>query len=178
MKKATTFIFLIITAITLAQNNILNDSTSSRGKIIQKLKKEGLASISFRNKSDAKKLQGYRVCEHFYEDINSLNKEINDEEIDTLFKSNNGTLKAISFIIFANRNNNKEIIKSKLNEVIKQDFTLMTKNCSDAISTYSLARFDYELLIKNNYFFKAKFKLNKKEKEKIENELKKNEVVN
>lgn len=177
MKQIIILFFLLISSISFAQNDILNDSISSRGKIIQKLKREGLAPISFTNKSNGIKLQCYRVCEHFNDDISILNKELNEVEIETLFKSKNGTLKAIAFIIYAIRNNNQELVINKLNETIKQDFTLFTKDCSDAIGTSSIARFEYELLIKKNIFYKPNFKLRRKEKEKLELELKKNELI-
>jgi hypothetical protein len=158
-----------------AQNDILNDSISSRGKIIQKLKRESIAPISFTSNSNKNKIQGFRLCDHFYLDIQALNKELSKEDIETLFNSDNGALKAVSFILFAIRNNEKELVINKLNEVIKQDFTLMTKNCSDAISTISLARFNYKLLLEP-FFYKANFKLSRKEKQIIEIELRKNEL--
>ncbi|MFN8291892.1 MAG: hypothetical protein U0U70_16660 [Chitinophagaceae bacterium] len=146
------------------QNRVcLADTSSISGKILQRLSSEGIAGISVTNKRTGKKYQGYRLCEHHYLQIDSLNQSLSNPQIDTLFNCDNGTLKTVAFILFAKRHNNRESVVKKLTELLNQEYVVMTSNCSDAIQMTSLGQFNYDLLTKANFLFKPKFKLTKKD---------------
>ena len=89
---------------------------------------------------------------------------INNDEIEQLQSSPNGTLKCVGFILFAKRNNKKELVMSEINKILKQEYSIMTQSCSDAISTESLPKYCYDLIINKNFFFKPSFRLKKRER--------------
>ncbi|MBS1511778.1 MAG: hypothetical protein JST86_13105 [Bacteroidetes bacterium] len=141
----------------------LADTSSISGQILTRLSSEGIAGISVTNKRTGKKYQGYRLCEHHYLQIDSLNQSLSNSQIDTLLKCDNGTLKTVAFILFAKRHNNKYSVVKKLTELLNQEYVVMTRSCSDAIQMTSLGQFNYDLLTKSNFFFNPKFKLTRKD---------------
>lgn len=169
------FIFLLISFISFQvvgqQNMCLTDPSSNSGQIIQRIKNDGFASFILTNKKTEKKYQGYRICEHHYIQIDSLNQLLNDAQIDTLLTCDNGTLKTVGFIIYSKRQNKKEQVLKKLKELLSQEYIVMTGSCSDAISMSSLGRFNYDLLTRSNTLFKPNFKLTKKDKVLIDLDL-------
>lgn len=166
------FISLSFSTISNGQSNLcLSDTLSPGGQILQRLKAEGIAGFTITNKRTGKKYQGYRICEHHYLQIDSLKKILSDSQIDTLLTCDNGTLKTVGFILFANRHNDKQNVLKKLEEILNQEYTAMTSSCSDAIQMTSLGKFNYDLLTKSNFLFKPKFKLTGKDKSLIELDL-------
>ena len=165
-------ISLSFTTISSGQNNFcLSDTLSPGGQILQRLKAEGIASLTITNKKTGKKYQGYRICENHYIQIDSLKQLLSNSQIDTLLNCDNGTLKTVGFILFSNRHNDKESVVKKLKEILNQEYTVMTSSCSDAIQMTSLGKFNYDLLTKPNFFFKPTFKLTGKDKSLIELDL-------
>ena len=165
-------ITLIFSTACFGQNkNCLTDTTSASGQILLRLTSEGLAGLSITNKRTGKKYQGYRICEHHYLQVDSLNQILTDSQIDSLSSCDNGTLKTVAFILFAKRHNNKESVVKKLKEILNQEYVVMTNSCSDAIQMTSLGQLNYDLLTKSNFLFKANFKLTKKDRALIELDL-------
>lgn len=172
----TRFLFFLIISVfsfqAVGQQNIcLADISSTGGQIIQRIKSEGFASLTMTNKRTGRKYQGYRICEHHYIQIDSLNRLLNDAQIDTLLACENGTLKTVGFILYSKRHNTKEQVVKKLKELLNQEYIVMTGSCSDAISMSSLGRFNYGLLTQANFLFKPNFKLTKKDKALIDLDL-------
>jgi hypothetical protein len=169
------FIFLFISVFSVQaigqQYACLADTASISGQILERVKKDGFASFTITNKRTGKKYQGYRICEHHSLQMDSLNQIITDLQIDSLFSCDNGTLKNVAFILFAKRHNNKESVVKKLNEILNQEYIVMTNSCSDAIQMTNLGRLSFGLLTKPNFFIKPNFKLTKKDKALIELEL-------
>ena len=128
------------------------DTTSTSGQIIERIKGDGFASVTITNKKTGKKYQGYRICEHHYVQVDSLNQLLTDLQIDALLSCNNGTLKTVGFILYSKRHNNKESVIKKLKEILNQEYIVMTSSCSDAIQVSSLGRLNCELLTKANFF--------------------------
>lgn len=176
-------LFILITILfftfpTVGQTNICEpDTTLASGQFIEKIKKNGVAGLTVTNKRTGKKYQGYRVCEHSYLQVDSLNLLLTDIEIDSLLNCENGSLKTIGFILFAKRHNTKKQVVGKLKELLNQEYIVMTGSCSDAIQMTSFGRFNYGLLTSPNFFFKPNFKLTKKDKALIEVELAYYELV-
>ena len=168
-------IFLIISFFSfqaVGQQNICwADTSSTSGQIIQRMKNDGFASLRMTNKRTGKKYQGYRICEHHYVQIDSLNQLLNEAQIDTLLICDNGTLKTVGFILYSKRHNTKEQVLNKLKELLSQEYIVMTGSCSDAITMSSLGRFNYGLLTQANFLFKPNFKLTKKDKALIDLDL-------
>jgi hypothetical protein len=163
---------LFFSTITFGQiNSCLADTISPGGQILQRVKAEGIAGLIITNKKTGKKYQGYRICEHHYLQIDSLNQFLSTSQIDSLFDCDNGTLKTIAFILFAKRHNNKDSVIKKLTEILNQEYIVMTSSCSDAIQMTSLGKFNYDLLTKSNFLFKPNFKLTKKDKSLVELDL-------
>ena len=168
-------IFLIISFFSfqaVGQQNICwADTSSTSGQIIQRIKNDGFASLTMTNKRTGKNYHGYRICEHHYVQIDSLNQLLNEAQIDTLLICDNGTLKTVGFILYSKRHNTKEQVLNKLKELLSQEYIVMTGSCSDAITMSSLGRFNYGLLTQANFLFKPNFKLTKKDKALIDLDL-------
>jgi hypothetical protein len=146
------------------QNDILTDSITEKGKLIQKIVENSISGIKIINKRKGKEYIAHKLCEHQYVDIQKLETLINDNEIQQLLNSPNGTLKCVGFILFIKRNNKKELVLNEVNNLLKQEYSIMTNSCSDAISTISLPQYCYELIRNKNPFFKPSFRLKKSEK--------------
>jgi hypothetical protein len=142
----------------------LADTTSLSGLIIERIKGDGFASVTITNKKTGKKYQGYRICEHHYVQVDSLNQLLTDLQIDTLLSCKNGALKTVGFILYSKRHNDKESVIKKLREILNQEYIVMTNSCSDAIHFSSLGQLNYDLLTKANFFLKPNFKLTKEDK--------------
>ncbi|MEJ8818145.1 hypothetical protein [Lacibacter sp. H407] len=165
-------IVLIFSLGTFGQTNCcLTDTISTGGQILQRLKADGIAGLIVTNKNSGKKYQGYRVCEHHYLQIDSLNEILTYSQVDSLLNCENGTLKTTAFILFAKRHNNKDSVIKKLKEILNQEYIVMTTSCSDAIQTTSLGKLNYDLLIKPNSLFKPSFRLTKQDQALIELDL-------
>ena len=149
----------------------LADTTSTSGSIIERIKDDGFASVTVTNKKTGKNYQGYRICEHHYVQVDSLNLLLTDLQIDTLLSCTNGALKTVGFILYSKRHNDKESIIKKLKEILNQEYIVMTSSCSDAIQFLSLGQLNYNLLTKANFFLKPNFKLTKQDKALIELDL-------
>jgi hypothetical protein len=164
-KILITFLLSILcTSQFFGQNDILTDSISEKGKLIQKIVKSSISGIKIRNTNKAKEYIAYKLFENQYVDVQKLETIISDNEIEQLQSSPNGTLKCVGFILFAKRNNKKELVMSELNKILKQEYTIMTQSCSDAISIESLPQYCYHLITDKNFFFKPSFKLKKRER--------------
>ena len=167
-----TLMALSFSTVIFGQTNIcLADTISYSGQILQRLKAEGIAGLIITNKRTGKKYQGYRICEHHYLQIDSLNEILTDLQVDSLFNCDNGTLKTTAFILFAKRHNNKDSVVKKLKEILNQEYIVMTSSCSDAIQMTSLGKLNYDLLTISNFLFKPNFKLTRKDKTLIELDL-------
>ena len=142
--------------------------TSTIGQILSELKSQGQTGFSLTNKETNKNYEGYRICEHDYLKVDSLNGLLINSQIDTLLNCANGTLKAVGFILFAKRHNYKDSVIKKLSEILSQDYIVMASSCSDAISYSNIARYCYNLLTNDNFFFKPNFQLNRADKIRIE----------
>ena len=158
------FLLLFYSSSLFGQNNILNDSISEKGKLVQQISKNSISAIKIRNIKESTEYVGYKLCEHQYLEILKLENQITESEIEQLIDSENGTLKCVGFILFAKNNNNKSSVLQKMNYLLKQKYYLMTNSCSDAISTTSLPKYCFDLINSRNFFFKPNFKLKKKEK--------------
>lgn len=135
-------ITLFFSAVSFGQNNsCLTDTTSTSGQILLRLTSDGVAGVSITNKRTGKKYQGYRICEHHYLQIDSLNRFLTNSQVDSLSNCDNGTLKTVAFILFAKRHNNKDSVIKKLTEILNQEYIVMTSSCSDAIQMTSLGMF-------------------------------------
>lgn len=163
------FITILFSTTSFGQDrNCFSDTTSTSGKILQKFVTYSITGASITIKKTGKKFQSYRFCEYRHLPIDSLNEILTDSQIDSLFNCDNGALKAIAFILFAKRNNNKEIILRKLNEILNQEYIFMAGSCTDAVELTNLGRLNYQLLIIPNLLFKPNFKLTRKDKKIME----------
>jgi 5-formaminoimidazole-4-carboxamide-1-beta-D-ribofuranosyl 5'-monophosphate synthetase len=153
------------------QGYCLADTTSTSGQIIQRIQSDGFASVTITNKNTGKKYQGYRICEHHYVQVDSLNQLLTNSQIDTLLSCNNGALKTVGFILYSKRHNDKESVIKKLKEILSQEYIVMTSSCSDAIQFSSLGKLNYDLLTKANLFLNPNFKLTKEDKALLELDL-------
>ena len=171
----TTLVFLTLTFFSIQavgqQNICLVETSSTSGQIIERIKKDGFASLTMTNKRTGKKYPSYRICEHHYVQTDSLNQLLTDAEVDSLLTCDNGTLKTVGFILYSKRHNTKEQVLNKLKELLSQEYIVMTGSCSDAITMSSLGRFNYGLLTQANFLFKPNFKLTKKDKALIDLDL-------
>jgi len=147
------------------------DTSSTGAEILKRVKMEGYAAATVTVKKTGKKYQGYRICENHYLQIDSLNHILTDLQIDSLLACDNGTLKTVGFILYAKRHNDKESVLGKLQEILKQEYVIMTSSCSDALQFISLGQLYYDLLTKPNLLLKPNFKLTKEDKALIEVEL-------
>ena len=168
-------LFLLVTflsTVTFGQYlNCFSDTSSNGGQILQRLSTYGRSGFSMTVKKTGKKYQGYRICEHNYLQIDSLNQILNDSQIDSLFNCDNGSIKIVAFILFSKRHNDKENVLMKLKEILTQEYIAMASSCSDAIQITSLGRVSYDLLTKTNFLFKPNFKLTKEDKALIDFDL-------
>lgn len=166
------FIFFITVLFSITSfgqdQNCFSDTTSTSGKILQRLVAYSLTGSSITIIKTGKKFQSYRFCEYLYLPIDCLNEIPTDSQIDSLFNCNNGALKTIAFILFAKRYNNKEFILKKLNEILNQKYIFMERSCSDAVQGTNLGRLNYQLLITPNLLFKPNFKMTRKDKKMME----------
>jgi hypothetical protein len=166
MTRLLFFIFVLFSSFNAVgqQQNCLNDTPSLSGQIIGRIKSDGFAGATITIKKTGNKYQGYRICEHHYVQVDSLNGLLTDLQIDTLLSCTNGTLKTVGFILYSKRHNDKESVIKKLREILSQEYIVMTNSCSDAIQFSSLGRITYDLLTKTNFFLKPNFKLTKEDK--------------
>ena len=65
----------------------------------------------------------------------------------------------MAFIIFAKRNNEKEILLKKLDEIFEENYLLIVPTCSDVSQTENIYKFCVELVAYPKVYFK---KLNQK----------------
>jgi hypothetical protein len=166
MIRLLLFIFVLFSSFQAIgqQQDCLNDTTSIGGQIIERIKSDGFSSVIITIKKTGNKYQGYRICDHHYIQVDSLNQLLTDLQIDALLSCKNGTLKTIGFILYSKRHNDKESVIKKLREILSQEYIVMTNGCSDAIQFSSLGRITYDLLTKTNFFLKPNFKLTKEDK--------------
>ena len=162
------FAFNFVTSQTKVIDPIISEQTS----IIRKIAENSHAGISLKSKDSKKIYQGYRLCEDQYLDVQKLGNILQIENAKNLYKSSNGALKTVAFIILAKVNNEKNNIMQMIDFFLTSDYIVMTKNCSDAIQIISLPEFCYRLVTEPNLFFKPNFKLTKKEKKAFEVKLK------
>jgi hypothetical protein len=166
MTRLLLFIFVLFSSFQSIgqQQDCLNDTTSIGGQIIERIKSDGFASVIITVKKTGNKYQGYRICDHQYIQVDSLNQLLTNLQIDALLSCKNGTLKTVGFILYSKRHNDKENVIKKLREILSQEYIVMTNGCSDAIQFSSLGRITYDLLTKTNFFLKPNFKLTKEDK--------------
>ena len=169
------FIFAIIISLSFqaaGQEEIcLADTTSVGGQILQQIKKGGFGSLTLTVKRTGKKYSSYRLCDHYHVQVDSLNKLLSNEQVDTLLSCSNGALKAVGYILYSKRHNNKADVTTKLEGLLNQEYMVMTTSCSDAITLSSLGNFIYSLITQPNFFFKPNFELTTRDKELIQQKL-------
>ncbi|GAB2842153.1 hypothetical protein GCM10027043_51740 [Ferruginibacter profundus] len=119
------------------------------------------------------KFDGYRICDNKVFTIDTLYTLLNNSQIDTLFNSEDATLKFVSFILFARRNNDKKLLTAKLNNILENKYYQMISDgdCNHAILISDLSTFAYEALTRETLLFKPSFKFTKREKQYWENRL-------
>jgi hypothetical protein len=154
---------LILTSISAKCQNEDADK-KSKEILIAELIKNSKSGLTKKLDSGTQIYPGYKICENQNSEIQKLDKLISNKELDELFHSKNGTLKCVAFIIFANRNNEKEILLKKLNEIFEENYLVIVPNCSDVSKTENIYKFCVELVAYPKVYFKPSFKLSDVEK--------------
>lgn len=120
----------------------------------------------------------FQFCEKWNTEISKLDKQINENELESLKSSDNGTIKFIGHLISAKRNNNKEFVLELLNNVTNEKKIFMAWGCNSNESSYSFQMYLLKVLTVKNILFDPSFNLTKDElsilKEKIKNSKKNN----
>ena len=157
--------------ITLIFNSIFVFSQTKKDSLLTELKTKTVESgISFRKKSDSKKIIVYRFCDHWTE-ITYLKSNLSDNELIELKSDENASLNMIGVIGELEKNNTKEYALELMNDLIKSENKFIAYGCSDAMSTKPIEQFFLYLMTEENFFFKPDFKLNKNDINRIENEI-------
>ena len=159
----------------LGQVSLCDPDSTKAGILINKLINESTTGVSIKKKDDSLILKATRLCEHHYLLLDSLDKELKDDQVEKLTTCDNGTLTAVGFILTTNRTMDKQAIIKKLNEIIDSRYRIITNGCSDAIQTLSLGQYCYNLLTRQNSFIIAQVTLTRKEKKEIEDRIIKTE---
>ena len=176
MKILLSFLLLLPSVLTVGQNNTnVIDSNSVAGQIIRRLVTGNDGTKSLAEHVSKKKVQGYRICDQKVFTIDSLDKLLSKEQIQTLFDSEDRTLRFIGFILFCRHNNIKETVVLKFLETTKESYSSMITDgdCHHAIIISDLASFCYEAIVESNLLYKPGFKLSKGEKSLLKKRLEK-----
>jgi hypothetical protein len=157
---------LILTCISAKCQNE-NADKKSKEILIEQFIENSKSVITKKLNSGSQIYPGYKICENQNLEIQKLDKLITDKELDELFLSKNGSLKCVAFIIFVNRNNDKEIVLKKLNEIFEENYILIVPNCTDVTQTENIFRFCVEIVAYPRVYFKPSFKLSDTEKAQL-----------
>ncbi len=175
MKKFVFILTFLLPIQLLGQSSICKSDTTIKGQLINKLVHDGATSITIRKSDNKNSLKATRLCEHHYTTIDSLDKELTNDEITELLNCDNGTLVAVGFIIFCNRTGDKDQKVKRLNEIIQGKYRIITASCSDAISILPLGQYCIDLLTTENGLVRKRLKMDKSEIEKMTEEIKSQE---
>ena len=173
MKYVFLLASLLLSAELFGQSGICVPDSTTGGKLIGILIKEGESGVSVTRKKNNLKLNATRLCEHHATVLESLDKVLTDSQVDELILCDNGTLTAAGFIIFANRAKSKTQLVNKLSLITKSNYRIITNGCSDAIQTIPLSQFVLNLLKDKNSFINVNYAFNKKEVKQLEEEIRK-----
>ncbi|WP_046745426.1 hypothetical protein [Kordia zhangzhouensis] len=101
----------------------------------------------------------FQFCEKEKKKILKLDKLINDEELESLKSSDNGTIKFIGYLISAKRNNNKNYVLNLLNSVTEEKKIYMAWGCERNESSFSYQMYLLRVLSVKNSLFEPKYNM-------------------
>lgn len=155
---------MILTSISAKCQNEYVVDEKLKETLIEDLIKNSKSGVTIKLDNGSQTYTAYKICENQNLEIQKLNKLISNQELDELFLSKNSALKCVAFIIFANRNNNKEILLKKLNDFFAESYQSILPNCSDMPKSKNIFKFCAGLLTYPNVFFRPTFNLSDLEK--------------
>jgi hypothetical protein len=163
MKKLIYFTLLI---------PVLIFGQSKSEKIIADFQKMSRESGIYIQSPNVKPEPVFQFCEKWNNKISKLDKLMSDDELESLKASNNGTLKFISYLISAKRNNNKEFILGLLDSITNEKKIFMAWGCDRNESSFSYQMYLLRVLSVKNNLFKPNNDLTQSEFDAILNKIK------
>src|SRR6516162_6497330 len=139
-------------------------------RILSEIQTKGSMSGGITLGNYGKPYRYYRLCA--YLEIDTLSEYCTIGEIDALLYHPNGSLRAVGFILYAKRYNNKDSVLKVFHLLLEQEYTMFNlSGCSDAVTISNLARYCYTLMSGRISYFKPSFTLNKADTIRIERDI-------